>query len=292
MSVYAAPGKVVLLGEYAVLDGAPSLVLAVDRGVRCAVEPAEVLSIEVPGGDDRFVRAALLAVGAPAARYRFEDTHPRSGPKVGLGGSAAATVAAAAAGSAFSGAETERDALFRVALATHRAVQGSGSGVDVAASTYGGWLRYASERASPISAPALLPSVVYSGASAQTGPRVQRYLAMTDRGSFVEESRALVERFSTEPLSAMREAATLLQTMARRAGIDYWTHAIDRIVRLASVYGGAAKPSGAGGGDIVVALLPDEASREAFEASARGAGFFVVEVRPSPGVRRVLESVV
>jgi phosphomevalonate kinase len=32
MTVHArAPGKVVVLGEYAVLDGAPALVLAVDR---------------------------------------------------------------------------------------------------------------------------------------------------------------------------------------------------------------------------------------------------------------------
>ena len=50
------PGKLVLIGEYAVLDGAPAWVAAVDRGVTCEVWEGE--GIEVPQ-DDRFVRAAL-----------------------------------------------------------------------------------------------------------------------------------------------------------------------------------------------------------------------------------------
>ena len=52
-----SPGKLVLLGEYAVLDGAPSIVLAIDRGVSCQGWPGgDALHIETPTGDDRFVR--------------------------------------------------------------------------------------------------------------------------------------------------------------------------------------------------------------------------------------------
>jgi len=36
----SAPGKLLLLGEYAVLDGAPALVMAVDRRVNVRIEPA------------------------------------------------------------------------------------------------------------------------------------------------------------------------------------------------------------------------------------------------------------
>ena len=89
--VVEAPGKLVLLGEYAVVDDGPAIVAAVDRGVRCRVRPGRGCSTP---GDDRFVRAALD--GAPAAHYTFEDVRPVHGiaGKPGFGGSAAATVAA------------------------------------------------------------------------------------------------------------------------------------------------------------------------------------------------------
>ena len=87
------PGKLVLIGEYAVLDGAPAWVAAVDRGVRCEVEEGE--GIDVPE-DDRFVRAALgwdgraLAGKAPPFLYRFSDWNPPGLPeKAGFGGSMA-----------------------------------------------------------------------------------------------------------------------------------------------------------------------------------------------------------
>ena len=42
MSIRArAPGKVVALGEYAVLEGAPALVLAVDRYAAATIAPSE-----------------------------------------------------------------------------------------------------------------------------------------------------------------------------------------------------------------------------------------------------------
>ena len=40
MLVARAPGKLVALGEYAVLDGAPAVVLALDRYVEAAIEPS------------------------------------------------------------------------------------------------------------------------------------------------------------------------------------------------------------------------------------------------------------
>ena len=39
--VTSAPGKLFLLGEYAVLEGAPALLTAVDARVRVRIEPAE-----------------------------------------------------------------------------------------------------------------------------------------------------------------------------------------------------------------------------------------------------------
>lgn len=48
MSIIAsAPGKVVIIGEYAVLEGAPALVMAVDRRVRVSLRPHDDISCSV-----------------------------------------------------------------------------------------------------------------------------------------------------------------------------------------------------------------------------------------------------
>lgn len=280
-----APGKVVMLGEYAVVDGAPAIVRAVDRGVRCTVTPAERLVIRTPTDDDRFVAHALRTVDAPPAHYAFTDWRPvEASEKVGLGGSAAATVAAIVAAWRQSGRDPSADEVFATAFAVHHEVQGSGSGIDVAASAHGGWLRFEDGRVTPLG-DELPCAVVYSGQSASTGPRVRQYLALpeAERQAFVEESRRIVDGFPDAPIDAVRVGATRLRQMAERAGIAYWTEGIDVLVRLAATHGGAAKPSGAGGGDIVVAIFEDEAARDAYGVAAQSAGFLLVQVQTAPG---------
>jgi len=62
-----APGKLVLLGEYAVLDGAPALVMAVARYVRASIGPANrarsVLTMRA-GSTESVVAAAGQPTGA------------------------------------------------------------------------------------------------------------------------------------------------------------------------------------------------------------------------------------
>jgi phosphomevalonate kinase len=282
-----APGKLVLCGEYAVIDGAPAVVVAVDRGVACAWSPGDALRIETPTGDDRFVRAALLDADAPSGTWRFEDWNPvPSTTKVGLGGSAAAVVAAILGAGAARGRPPGPAALHAHAARVHHAVQGSGSGIDVAASALGGVLRFAGGAATPL--PSELVGgdrlvVVFSGASAATGPRVATYRAWPDRAGFVAESARIVDAFATDPVAALAANGALLRDMAARSGVAYWTPAIDGIVRAAEAHGGAAKPSGAGGGDIVVALFPEAARAAAYAEEVGAAGFLVVPVGVAGG---------
>ncbi len=271
-----APGKLVLVGEYAVVDGAPAIALAIDRGVVCAVRPGgEGVRVETPG-DDRFVRPALA--GAPAGLYRFADAEPPAldgGDKPGFGGSAAACVAACLA----AGRPAED------AFAIHRAVQGGGSGVDVATSIAGGMVRFEGGRTRPLVP--VRPVVAWSGASARTGPRVARYLAWRGRRAFVDESAAIVEDFPRDPVRALARAHEALARMARAAGVDWLTPSLARIAELARDCGGAAKPSGAGGGDCAVALFDDDRRRRRFLARLREEGLRVVPVEVAPGARRV-----
>ena len=280
-----APGKLFLVGEYAVLSGGPAVVAAVNRGVSCQIELGD--GVETPTGDDRFVAAALTAVGAPARRYRFSDWNPTDlSDKPGFGGSAAATVAACVAGRVAAGLPF--DDIEAVAVATHRAVQGSGSGLDVRASARGGVRRYA-----PDAVPALLTAppllAVYSGRSASTASRVGVYRAWTraqpaDAASFVRDSRDLVAAFADDPVAATEAAYARLKAMAAAAGLDYDTPALARIAALARDHGGAAKPSGAGGGDVAVAIIHDPDARAAFAAACDAEGLPPIDVEVASGV--------
>lgn len=274
-AVVLAPGKLVLVGEYAVLDGAPAIVLAIDRGVRCVVRPGgRTIEVHTPDGDTRFVSPALE--GAAPGRYHFDAWNPVDLPsKPGFGGSAAACVAACvAAGRPASDA-----------LAIHHAVQGSGSGVDVLASIHGGMGRVENHTWQPL--PPLVPVVTFAGSSARTGPRVQAYRAWADRVPFVEASRRVVDAFPAAPILAFRNAWRRLVEMSASAGIAYRTPAIDHIVSEAEALGGGAKPSGAGGGDCTVAVFPTPDTARRFEARMARAGLPSIVVHPAAGAHRV-----
>src|SRR5690348_13891637 len=131
----SAPGKVVLSGSYSVLAGAPAIVAAVDRYVIAdASRPADRVTAEVRAAIDAGALDAAPWFDASALRVAEPDGTTR---KLGLGSSAAILAASLAAASPKS---SPPDELFAKALSAHRAAQGGDSGVDVAASVFGGIL--------------------------------------------------------------------------------------------------------------------------------------------------------
>ena len=281
MTTFVAPGKLVLCGEYAVLDGAPAISAAVDSGVMVTHAPSPSRRIQTPGDDDRFVRAALDAAGAVDGAWCFADWRPLpTATKPGIGGSAAATVAATLA--ACPGLDPAP--LHAKAQAVHHAVQGSGSGVDVATSAWGGVIRFEpGARVTPLSAPPFV--VVWSGQSAQTAGRIQRYRSWNDRDAFVRASAELADRFAADPIDALEAAWQLLDRADRAAGLEWATPAHARIRELARSVGGAAKPSGAGGGDCAIAVLPDPESSLRFSRLCADSGLVILPLSGSPGAR-------
>ncbi len=264
-----APGKLMIAGEYAVLDGAPALVLAVNRGVRCIVEESDTLEIITPDGDDRFVRPVLKDT---PSKYTFSAWNPTDLPeKPGFGGSAAACVAACIA----AGTPAEE------AISIHRAVQGGGSGADVAASIHGGMIRFHAGQSTSVSP--VRPVVIWSGKSAKTQPLIDQYRSWSDRSDFVRESAAIVDSFHEDPVARLQENAHLLQHMAIVSGLRYATPRLAAIASTAQRYGGAAKPSGAGGGDCAIALFPDPEAEQAFRSDCLKRGWTLIDVDVASG---------
>ncbi len=205
MHVYAsAPGKLVVSGDYAVLAGAPAVVLALDVRAQVELAPSEddTCAVDAPDLDihaahgrfaggrmhwdtDRATAERLALVGAvlealqPAVdgagvNLRL-DTHAffsgAGQAKLGLGSSAALTVALAGALHA-AGGQPAPELVALVAI--HRCLQdGRGSGLDIAASLLGGTLVYRLREGQPEAVRATWPTelamcCVWSGHAAST----------------------------------------------------------------------------------------------------------------------------
>jgi phosphomevalonate kinase len=150
----SAPGNLLLMGEYAVLEeGGLGLALAVEPRVRLQAWPALRLQVESswPGStaSSPFVEAAVQAaaqhLGRPCTGALHVDSSAFFSPggrKTGLGSSAAVTVSLVCALLSLGGRpDTARSAeAARLAVRAHRlAQQGRGSGYDVLASFHGGF---------------------------------------------------------------------------------------------------------------------------------------------------------
>lgn len=290
-------------GEYVVLDGVEALVAAVSaRAVARFSPPGSDRSPDPTPGSPRqggLPPEAVLArkyaedeLGVVPMDLTIDTSAQRSGErKLGLGSSSAASAAAAAAVLAFHGGDPalERRRILRWALAGHRAVAPQGSGADVAAATLGGVVRFnrdSAESASVVAWPAGLEVVVvWTGEPARTSDLLAkvRGLADQDRARYEQSSaplrdaaRALLSAvIEDDTHSAVRAAGAHGRAMARlgeEAGAPIVTEPLARAAALAERHGGAAKPSGAGGGDVALAFFADEeaASRFRDECAAHG----------------------
>lgn len=258
-----APGKLVLSGAYSVLEGAPAIVSAVDRYVCCDSDRA------APHPTPE-VRAALPEGPVPdfdASALRAE------GCKLGLGSSAAILVAslAAADSRSFESELSLRRAIADRALLAHHQAQGGGSGIDVAASTWGGTL-IAKRQAGTglelehVTLPeALVVEVWASGVPASTAELLSRvaqfrmrspneYASLLERLGAAARAAAAALRSGQIPelLENIRVQSAGFGALGRAAGVPIITPEVCQLEECASPYPAAVLPSGAGGGDIVL----------------------------------------
>lgn len=291
----SAPGKLMISGEYVVLDGAEALVAAVDARLVATGSRAPIDGSPGPGAGsaDRpgLPPEALLArryaeeeLGAVPMELTIDASALRSeGKKIGLGSSAAASAAAAGAVLAWHGHDpaAERRRILGWALAGHRAVAPQGSGADVAAATLGGVVRFVRERAEEASTvawpPELAVEVVWTGHPARTSDLLAKVRGLADgapdayrdataplRDAAAALLNAVVEGDAPGAVAAAGAHGEAMGRLGERTGAPIVTEALARVAELARAHGGAAKPSGAGGGDVALAFFADADRASAF----------------------------
>ena len=314
---FSAPGKAVICGEYAVLRGAPAVSMAVDRRAVVTTQPADGddFTVTTPGYADgrwRFrtgersvlrwrdelpadglavVETVFGALKASPGNALGIDVDTRgfsdnvTGQKLGLGSSAAATVALAAA--LMPGAPA-RD-VFECARAAHHRLQGGGSGVDIATACCGGVISYRKDQSFPPQT-VVWPDAVhyrffYSGRPSRTADAIRRAEARDERrwaalDSAAKEADEAIRAGRADGLVAAVSAWTAALRRFDEAGsIGIFAGGHAQMTELAAEWGVVYKPCGAGGGDIGIALAADIADIKRFCRRARGAGFTPLDIR-------------
>ncbi len=321
-----APGKVVLWGEYAVLTGAPAAVLAINRHAVCELSsgsafrfistgfaaPEAVLQ-HLPASAPKDHPAALLAwqvlqafsaQGRRPATFRLaSDAFFHDGVKLGIGASAALCTAIEGACAQRIG---EPPSFARARDAHYRFQGGRGSGIDVAASFYGGALRYQYGAATSLATTAPQPNhhqsadtnhrtapqavtlpearFLWTGESASTKHHLDRFKAYLQQGdhsaldALARCSEQLCDAPSLTNLTAYTQA---LHRLDHKADLGIYQPRHLQAERLAKRYNAVYKPCGAGGGDIGAVFAEPSANLAAFAANATAKGFTILNLEPA-----------
>lgn len=250
MPTVSAPGKLMLLGEHAVVYGYPCIVTAIDQ--RLVVQPGE------SHGDTRFIDAAIKAWGK--GDEKFSATSSFSG-KYGFGSSSAVTVATLKALRPDATNREIFDAAYKIVLD----IQGKGSGFDVAAATYGGTLYYIKEKViMPLSCSDMPLVVGYTGIKADTVSLINQVVQKKNKnpekverifqamGKLVDEAKVKMIEGDWERVGKLMD---FNQEYLRDLGVS--SEKLESLISAAKKAGAwGAKLSGAGGGDCMIALGP------------------------------------
>lgn len=333
----SVPGKLVIAGDYAVLEPKQqAIVMAVNRYITATIEPCwqNQLSLPLFGLENvtwgfnhskvhfsvsdrrlhfiessievacRFLQENSIPLRPFHLTIRSELSDPATGCKYGLGSSAALVVAVISAIlrlNSGGNVPPTLDQIFKLSAIAHLKSQKNGSGIDIAASTYGGWLVYSAFNAkwvlkqllegntlralvkktwpnlsiTPIKPAAHFHlSVGWTKESSSTAPMIKMVQEFRRRNRepydqfLVESSMAvarLVQSFQKddrlEAISSIRQNREALLMLSQQANIRLETSKLKDLCDAAEKYG-SGKPSGAGGGDCGIAFMEEENQAE------------------------------
>src|SRR3990167_88267 len=307
----SAPGKLMLLGEHAVVYNHPCIVTAVDQRMYVNVEvldepvfefyapDVQVVSYKKPlseiGKGDipkgaRFVEIAVKEI----LHFVQNDniglkvtTKSEFSSQFGFGSSSASTVCTIKAVSEILGLNLTNKEIFDLAYKTVLDIQGKGSGFDVAAAVYGGTVYFVTggKTIEPLNIKSLPLIVGYSGIKADTVTLINKVKEKfannqsrldgiyNEIESIVEKAKGLVISSNWEEVGKlMSENQKLLSELG--VSIEKLDNMIEGAVS-AGAYG--AKLSGAGGGDCMIALGPED-RKDAIENAIEEAGGEIIQV--------------
>jgi len=318
ISTVSAPGKLMLLGEHAVVYGRPCIVTAIDQRIHVEIERTEntTLVIEAPDVDIAGYEKSIETLGSgnipkgamfvEYAVQKFYAKYPCVGgvrvsvssafsSQIGFGSSSASTVCVIRALAEIYGKKLLAKQIFAIAHQAVLEIQGSGSGFDVAAALYGGTLYFVAggKTVEPLKVSNIPLVVGYTGVKADTsgllGEVAKKMKEQPEKVTRIYDAIAkLVNDAKTKMIEGDWERVGKLmdfnQDYLRDLGVS--SQKLESLIVAAKQAGAwGAKLSGAGGGDCMIALAADD-KRKAIESAIESAGGQVIHISSSSqGVR-------
>lgn len=304
----SAPGKVILFGEHSVVYRGPAVVLAIDRRVEVSAEPRNDTKIcittpdigisgyyegqryyPVSGGEtgSQHLRPILAACRSVMDLLQIEsglDLRVNSDlpMAVGLGSSAALSVAVVAALDAVWDGKLSVERIVELSMPSERIVHGTPSGIDNTIAAFGGGLVYElPRRVERLPDLDEVPLVLgNTGVRRSTGKLVAWVKNFKERNSSVEKVIDAIAYVAEQGRDALLEAdmKRVGELMSMNHGL-LWalgvsTPDLDRLVSSslrAGAYG--AKLTGAGGGGCMVAVSTKARQAAVSKAIERSGGY-------------------
>jgi phosphomevalonate kinase len=263
-----------LSGEYAVLDGAAAIAMAIDRRAVVTIAPrdGDCHAVKAPGFSES---EGLFSGGAGELAWHDggEDFRLFESVWVAAGVTAQESLSF-----------TLDTRSFAVARRAHREFQGgTGSGVDIACSLAGGVVEYrvGDDAGQRLAWPeGLHYAVFWSGVAADTRSKLERLQVQpvaASRAGLGAAADQFAGVFRGGPVIRILEELDRYRDALRRFDADCELGVFDAghadLANAAAAHGVVYKPCGAGGGDVGIALAAAEGSLASFTEVAGTLGF-------------------
>lgn len=277
VSIGEAPGKIIISGEHFVVHGSNALAATIDKTVKVYSETSDKNSILSridnrvyntkmnPNNPVSVVRDETLEYLNQKGKIKItiESNIPRGS---GLGSSSAVSVATAASIASLFGKKLDNKTLYEIALKGEKIIHGTPSGIDVAASVYGGLILF-NKNTVPTTIDLLnkLKIIVsISGKTRKTSKMINRFTTMNDTlpynfQSLVNSSSILTKEaincLITQDFQKLGAIINFYNSILSNFGLS--TQITNRMIETCLEHGAyGAKITGAGGGGSIIAIAP------------------------------------
>lgn len=266
----SAPGSLILMGEYAVLSGAPAIVMAIHSTITITLTPRTDTTIIIDSALGQYQTTLnSLNITSPfeyvltMLKYYREKIPSGFSLKIdsefshamGLGSSAAVTAALLKVLNDWLTLSLDNASLWKVGLSVIHQVQGKGSGADLAASLYGGTLVFYSHPFQVRHLTCNFPlHAFFSGEKVSTKIALQK---ITPTPHWIQEMKLCTEKAiaAIEKNDEIHLGKLLNEGQKLLRNLNVSTASIENIIETVRKAGSmGAKISGSGLGDCVIAL--------------------------------------